>query len=38
MERQEIALMPDLEREELALIYEARGCRPTRRARWPSAS
>lgn len=28
MERQEIALMPDLEREELALIYEAKGMPP----------
>jgi VIT1/CCC1 family predicted Fe2+/Mn2+ transporter len=28
MERDEIALMPDLEREELALLYEARGVSP----------
>ncbi|MGQ0650608.1 MAG: VIT1/CCC1 transporter family protein [Gemmatimonadaceae bacterium] len=28
MERDEIALMPELEREELALLYEAKGMRP----------
>jgi VIT1/CCC1 family predicted Fe2+/Mn2+ transporter/rubrerythrin len=28
MERQEIALMPELEEEELALIYEAKGLKP----------
>ena len=28
MEREEIALMPDLERDELALIYEAKGMQP----------
>ncbi len=29
MERDEIALMPELEREELALLYEAKGMSPT---------
>ena len=33
MERQEMRLMPDLEEEELALIYEAKGCRASARAK-----
>ena len=28
MERDEIALMPEIERDELALIYEAKGMAP----------
>ena len=32
MERQEMRLMPELEEEELALIYEAKGLPPETRA------
>ena len=35
MERDEIAYMPELERDELALIYETKGMDPSPRTRWP---
>ena len=35
MEREEIRLMPELEREELSLIYQAKGFPTARPRRWP---
>ena len=34
MEKEEIRLMPELEREELSLLYQAKGIPEARRRRW----